>query len=116
MGMDALLKTIVAAACCVVIAGGSYYFWNEYQSAVARTETQKLASQKIARDAGRRAAERLSKSGRCTALAKALTDARGTLPPDDVGDARLCSDYADLTDFERYSFGLYPDALKSASP
>jgi len=109
------MKFLQAVTCLAVLATIGYYFWGEYRTHVARQAAYQAKAEAAVTAAMRDAATELAATGRCTALAKAITDARGELSPSDLSHARLCYTYASLTAFERNSFDLYADALM-ASP
>jgi hypothetical protein len=106
------MRALVAITCVAVLAAIGYFFWSEYRVAKRQADDELASANKA--EAARltaRAAELVS-SGRCTAIAKALTDSQGSLPATDLADARTCAQYGQLTAFERHSFDLYPDAIR----
>lgn len=106
------MRVLVAITCLAVLAAIGYFFWSEYRESEQRKAAQIARGEQVIREEMQKEAARLASAGRCTALAKAVTDSQGKLPSADLPDARICYQYGDLTAFERNSFELYPDALK----
>ena len=106
------MRVLVAITCLAVLAAIGYFFWSEYRASAEQQAAREALAHQAARAANTTAAEKLASAGRCTALAKALTNGQGKLSAEDLPDARLCYEFAALTAFERNSFDLYTDALK----